>query len=402
MNILLIGTTDILGGAAKVSWEIKTALEKSGHTVHLFVADKRSTDPNVHVIPRQKWRKIIGFLLASEDFIATDWLLDTPEFKAADIIHCHNLHGRFFNLNTLVAMSEQKPVVWTLHDEWALTPHCAYTLEGTTLKNGLYVCPSIDTNPRLLWDNTATLTKKRIALYAKLQAYIVTPSHWLFNRVKNTALASKPIECIPNGIATSIFVKTNKTAARKKLNLPLDKKIVLFLATAGKANTWKGWVYTKAVLDRFSQNSEVLFLSVGNFVTERPETTMVEYRLHVHDPHELALYYSAADVLLFTSIAENFPLVLLEAQSCGLPVIAFDVGGVREIITDGVTGYICRYQNVDDLATGVKKLLSLDTVSLERMSQAATLAIQTQYDIHTMTTNYIHLYTKILNHDRRS
>jgi len=129
MNILIIGTTDILGGAAKVSWDIKSALQKGGHKVSMFVADKRSKDRDVKVIPRVFWRKLLDFILAIEYFVYTDWILNTDEFKSADIVHCHNLHGRFFNLRTIQKMSLMKPVVWTLHDEWAITPHCAYTLE---------------------------------------------------------------------------------------------------------------------------------------------------------------------------------------------------------------------------------------------------------------------------------
>ena len=398
MNILMIGTTDILGGAAKVSWEIKKKLENDGHVVNLFVADKHSQEVNVHVILRIKWRKVIGFLLATEDLLSTDWILETAEFKNADIVHCHNIHGRFFNLKTLAKMTALKPVVWTLHDEWALTPHCAYTLEGTAMENGLYVCPSIDTNPRLLWDNTDALAKARIALYEKLKIHLVTPSLWLKERVEKTVLRNQDVRNIPNGIDTKTFVQTNKNIARTKLNLPQDKKIVLFLATAGKANTWKGWVYTDEVILRYKNNPDVLFLNVGNFVPEHPEPN-VEYRLHVKDPGELALYYSAADVLLFTSIAENFPLVILEAMGCGLPIVAFDVGGVKEVMTDGENGVLCRYKNTDDLYNGLNKILHLTLSALLDISRLSTNKIKSHYDTNHMTQSYLSLYKELLNHD---
>ncbi len=396
MNVLIIGTTDILGGAAKVSWEIKKALEQEGHSVNLFVADKRSNETNIRVIPRSKWRKVVGFLLASEDFISTDWLLQTPEFKRADIVHCHNIHGRFFNLNTLAKMAKLKPVVWTLHDEWAITPHCAYTLEGTALKNGLYACPSIDTNPRLLWDNTGVLTDKRIKLYEQIKLHLVTPSLWLKTRAENTILSKQDIRFIPNGIDTTVFTKTNKKLAREKLNLPLNKKIVLFLATAGKANTWKGWTYTEEVIHQYQKRPEALFLNVGNFVPENPEPN-VEYRLHVQNPAELALYYSAADVLLFTSIAENFPLVILEAMSCGLPLVAFDVGGVKEVLETGQNGVLCRYRNTKDLVAGLDKILSLNEDELGNISKLSISKIKSSYDTSHMTKKYLTLYKEILN-----
>lgn len=397
MNLLIISTTDILGGAAKIAWELRRASKERGDTVSMFVADKRSNELDVHIIPRSYWRKILGFLFATENFLSSDWILDTPEYKNADIVHCHNIHGRYFNLRTLEKMAHEKPVVWTLHDEWAITPHCAYTLEGTTLKNGLYICPTIGTPPRLLWDNSDALGKDRIALYKRIQLSVVTPSLWLKKRVEQTALKNQTIHHIHNGIDTQAFIQTDCKEARKKLQLPLDKKIILFLATAGKANTWKGWVYTEAVMKHYSNREDVLFLNVGNLQPEQPEPH-VEYRSHVHDPHELALYYSAADVLLFTSIAENFPLVILEAMSCGLPIVAFDVGGVREVLEHTKDGYLCRYRNSTDLIAGLEWVWALPTTERFKLSAASSAKIKASYDITRMTANYHTLYHSLLSH----
>jgi len=396
MNVLFIGTTDILGGAAKVSWEIKTALEAHGDTVSMFVADKRSDDSAVHVIPRQKWRKYLSLLLASENCESTNWILDTPEFKAADIIHCHNLHGRYFNLSTLVKMSQLKPVIWTLHDEWALTPHCAYTLEGIEMKAGLYVCPSLDTQPRLLWDNTKRLAARRAKIYQQAKLYIVTPSQWLAHRVAKTILQTQPHVLIPNGIDTNIFVQTDKAEARRQLNLPLNKKIVLFLATAGKANTWKGWKHVEQVMNGYKNQNDVLFLNVGNLSPEANEKN-IEYRAHVTSECELALYYSAADVLLFTSIAENFPLVILEAMSCGLPIVSFDVGGVKEVVTHKENGFIVDYGDTSSLSFGLDWLFNLSEAEKVALSQHSIQKIKGGYDTAHMVQNYLTHYQSILH-----
>jgi len=395
MNVLIIGTTDILGGAAKISWDVKAALESTGHTVSMFVADKRSDDAHVHTITRPIWRKYLSLLCATEQVLSTDWILDTPEFKNADVVHCHNLHGRFFNLMTLEKMTRQKAVVWTLHDEWALTPHCAYTLEGTELKNGLYVCPSLDTQPRILWDNTQRLTKARVDLYTNTQLHIVTPSQWLAARVEQTALSNQPLTVIPNGINTSVFTQSEKSAARVKLGLPADKKIILFLATAGKANTWKGWKYVAETIKDYQNRNDVLFLNVGNLNPEQNETN-IEYREHVADGHELALYYSAADVLLFTSIAENFPLVILEAMSCGLPIVSFDVGGVKEVVSHEENGYVVPYKDTTALKNALATALSLTRDQQQLISQNSALKIKTYYDTADMTRTYLELYQSLV------
>src|SRR3989344_38401 len=118
MKILQIGTIDKAGGAAQVSWDLKTELEKRGHFVSMFVQDKVSQDKNVFKIPPTFPKQgIVSRILANDiDFYNTDYILKTQEFKEADIIHCHNLHGYFFKLDTLWKLSEKKPVVWTLHD----------------------------------------------------------------------------------------------------------------------------------------------------------------------------------------------------------------------------------------------------------------------------------------------
>jgi glycosyltransferase involved in cell wall biosynthesis len=397
MNVLIIGTTDTLGGAAKISWELKEALESTGHEVSMFVADKRSEDPSVRVIPRAMWRKYLGFLLGTESLISIDWILHTEEFKNADVVHCHNLHGRFFNLSTLQKMSLLKPVVWTLHDEWALTPHCAYTLEGTVMANGLYVCPSIDTAPRILWDNSARLARARAKIYAAAKLHIVTPSKWLMDRTLHTVLSTQDVRLIPNGIDTAGFTQKDKAGARRALNLPEDKKIILFLANDAKDNTWKGWVYTERLIKKYRDREDVLFLCVGNLRDHEPEPN-VRYVGHVSGAENLSQYYSAADALLFTSIAENFPLVILEAMSCGLPIVSFDVGGVKEAVTHQENGYVAGYKDEEGIANGIEWVLGLSMEERERIAAASSSKVRKEYDKPTMVDRYFALYTELLGH----
>lgn len=396
MNILFIGTTDILGGAAKVSWTLKEALEASGDTASMFVADKRSQDNRVKIIPRSRWRKYANLFLANDSVFKTDWLLEMPEYKQADIIHAHNLHGRFFNLNTLAKMAKEKPVVWTLHDEWAITPHCAYTLEGEEMRNGLFVCPSKNTQPRIIWDNTKKLAEDKLTVYKDARFNLVTPCHWLKNKVEKTALGQQSLTVIPNGIDTNVFKPSDQKEARQLLGLPLDKKIILFLAVAGSANTWKGWTYTKAVIDQYQNRTDILFLNVGNFI-DVPKQGNIEYRRHVADPAELALYYSATDALLFTSIAENFPLVILEAMSCGLPIVSFQVGGVGEALKHQEHGYLAKYRDAADLKIGLDWILNLNEADKNLLTERSRATVQQFFMVEKMTENYFQLYHSLLS-----
>lgn len=394
MKILIIGTTDIIGGAAKVSWDIKDALEKRGDDVSMFVADKRSSDPMVKIIPRQKWRKFLGFLLATEDLLSSDWILKTPEYKNADIVHCHNLHGRYFNLSTLQKMSVEKPVVWTLHDEWAITPHGAYTIEGNEMKYGLLVCPDKNTPPRILWDNTKYLAWRKNSIYRKSKLHIVTPSQWLKKRVEKTILSLQDVRFIPNGVDADIFKMSDKVLARQKLNLPLNKKIVLFLANDAKNNMWKGWKYTEEIIRKYKDDKNMLFVSVGNHSVHQDESN-VKYLSHLEKKEDIALYYSASDILLFTSIAENFPLVILEAMGCGLPIVSFDVGGVKEVVAHKENGYISKYKDTESLIEGMEYMLSLGCDQIKKISGSSSSKIRDSFSKTTMVNTYLNLYDEL-------
>lgn len=396
MKILEIGTTDIVGGAAKISWCLKEALEKAGHEVTMFVADKKSSDPKVKIIPRIKWRKVLGFLLGTEDLISTDWILKTKEFKESDIIHCHNLHGRFFNLQTLQKMSQLKPVIWTLHDAWALTPHCAHTFESTEMRNGLLACPSINIPPRTLWNNDRCLARAKIKVYEKSHLHLVAPSHWLEKKAKKTVLAKQDIRLIYNGIDVNIFSQINKQDARKNLNLPPDKKIFLFLADNAKDNTWKGWAYTEKIISQYKDRADILFLCVGNHGQQQDEAN-VKYVGLINDQKRLTQYYSAADALLFTSIAENFPLVILEAMACGLPIITFDVGGVREAVLHKQNGYVAKYRDLIDLKQGMEWFIQLSDEECQSIGKNSINRVHQNFTDRQMIAQYFKLYEELLN-----
>lgn len=420
MNILQINTLDKKGGAPKVGYTLKRIFEANGHTTSMFVKLKQSNDPNVFIV---KWpnplsrllKKITGKdigsylvnkvrpLLANDiDFFRSDRILKTKEFKEADIIHCHNLHGNYFKLSTLVKISRLKPIVWTLHDMWALTPHCAHAF-ACEVRDGFFECPNINTYQNISWHNESYLLSEKRKIYAAARFTLVAPCKWLEDKIKQTVLKDKPLKLIYNGINAEIFKKTDKKKARENLGLPGDKKIVLFVSSVGQ-NPQKGWEYTEAVAERYKSNADVLFLCVGvGAQTLKPkETALYSSVGFIEDERRLALYYGAADVFLFASQAETFPLVVLEAMACGLPVVSFNVGGVREAVIHKVDGYIADYLNVDDLLSGVKYVLSLNQSEYEKMSSSARKRVEENFTDTSMAKNYMDLYEKIISNSRRT
>ncbi len=401
MNILQINTADTKGGAAKVAYLIKKGIEKRGHKSPMLVGRKYSDDKDIKLLNNKqsfssKVRRKLAYWLANDiDVFSSDHILKTPEFKNADIVHCHNLHSNYFNLGTLEKISRLKPVVWTFHDMWPLTAHCAHSFNGKLKENGFFTCPSLDIYPPIAWHNEKYLEKKKAKIYDNSNFHIVTPSKWLADKVKQSVLKDKPLSIIYNSVDTLTFKPYNKRECRKSLGLPPDKRIILTIAKRGQSNPWKGGNYAQEALKAFAGDSRAFFVDLGGDINDNNgEIRAVSY---ISDPAILARYYSAADILLYPSLADNCPLVVLEAMACGLPIVAFDTGGIPELVEHKINGYIAEYKNVNDLKTGIEYLLNLAPQEIEKMKQYSVNKIKSSFTLDLMADKYIQLYQSVLS-----
>lgn len=399
MNILQISTLDKKGGAAKVSYSLKKELEKRGHTTSMFVGRKYSDEKNIKLLNdinsfSGKIRRKLAYWLANDiDVFSSDHILKTEEFKKADIVHCHNLHSNYFNLGTLEKISKLKPVIWTLHDMWPLTAHCAHSFDGPLKNNGFFTCPSLEIYPPIAWHNEKYLEYKKAGIYKKSDFHIVTPSNWLAEKTKESVLNNKPLSVIYNGIDTSVFKPYDKEESRQELKLPQNKRIILIVAKRGQSNPWKGGNYAQEAIKALKNSPGAFFVDLGGDTNKTSEN--VKTVSFVANQELLAKYYSAADILLYPSIADNCPLVILEAMACGLPAVSFRTGGIPELIDHKTSGYIAEYENKNDLIAGIKYLLGLPSQEIEKMRQYSINKIESAFTVEKMADQYIELYEKL-------
>jgi glycosyltransferase involved in cell wall biosynthesis len=395
MNILHINTIEKSGGAAVVASSLRAKLAERGYPGSMFVYDKESDHRSVRKL-RRVIPKFFHHLLANDlDLFFSGRILSTAEFKQADIVHCHNLHGWYFSLGTLKKISRLKPLVWTFHDEWPITPHCAYAYDGA-LADGFYQCPDRNLYPRIFWPNQKYLMWRKRSIYDRARFTIVTPSNWLFDRVRSSVLKTKEIRLIPNGIDTTIFKPQDKSGARKVLDLPAGKKIVMFFAAAGFANIRKGGQQLLTIKDLLKRREDVMYVCIGGDQDGQSDDGSVRFIKKIDAKDLAAKYYAASDVFLLTSAAENFPLVTLEAMACGLPVASFDVGGVKEAITHGQEGYIARYGDAKDLAAGVEHMIGLNEADYSEMSGNCVKRVRENYTLDLMASKYLELYEELI------
>lgn len=403
MNVLQINTTDNRGGAAKIAYYIKQGLEKRGHTTSMFVGQKYSSDENVHILNDKKSitgkiRRKLAYWLANDiDVFSSDHILKTPEFKNADIIHCHNLHSYYFNLGTLKKISALKPVIWTFHDMWPITAHCAHAFDGGVKESGFFACPSLEIFPPIAWHNEKYLEHKKAGIYKKSDFHIVTPSEWLAGKVSQSILKDKPLSVIYNGIDTSIFKPSRSDLGRLRsdLGLPTNKRIVLIVAKRGQSNPWKGGNYAQEAIKALKTAPDAFFVDLGGNTNQTVEN--VRNVSFIGNPALLAKYYSAADMLLYPSLADNCPLVVLEAMACGLSVVSFNTGGIPELVEHKTNGYVAKYEDTNDLNAGIEYLLNLPSHETEKMRQYSIHKIESAFTIERMTDQYIELYERAGN-----
>ena len=402
MNILQINTLDKRGGAAKVAYSLKEELEKRGHEVSMFVGRKYSDEKNIKLLNdvrsfSGKIRRKLAYWLANDiDVFSSNHILKTEEFKKADIIHCHNLHGYYFNLGTLEKISALKPIVWTFHDMWPITAHCAHAFDEKINENGFFNCPSLNIPPAIAWHNERYLEKRKGEIYEKSNFHIVTPSKWLAEKVGQSTLKDKPISVIYNGVDTNIFkpLRSDLHKLRSDLNLPTDKQIILVVAKGGASNPWKGGHYAQEAIKALKGDSRAFFVDLGgNTSHDSHQLKTVSY---VPDPVTLAKYYSAADMLLYPSIADNCPLVVLEAMACGLLIVSFATGGIPELVDHLKTGYIARHKDTGDMIKGIDFILNLDHNEIAGFRQTAAKKVTDKFTVEHMTDKYIALYDSIL------
>jgi len=168
------------------------------------------------------------------------------------------------------------------------------------------------------------------------------------------------------------------------------------VAHAGIENPWKGGKYVINCIRSLNKNKEIVLLNIGSdkeiLELDRDEYVSVPY---VDNPEKLAYYYSAADLFLFPSLAESFGLVIIEAMACGLPVVCFNTGPLKEIVRHKETGYIANYKDEKELINYVKLILS-HPKKAQSFGKKAVIRAKKYFDFNIQTKKYLNIYKELI------
>ncbi len=292
---------------------------------------------------------------------ATRKLVAFIEDYNPDVIHLHNIHGYYLHLPTLFNFLAvyDKPVVWTLHDCWAFTGHCAHFdyIGCDKWKTGCYQCPQKRKYPAsFVLDQSKRNWNEKKELFTSIRDMtIVTPSQWLADLVKESFLQKYPVKVIHNGIDLSVFKPTPSTW---KEDHGINKPIVMACAAAWGQR--KGFKDVLKIADLLPEYQIVIVGISKNQADSLPEDIIGIQR--TENVNELVQIYSAADVFINPTYEDNFPTTNLEALACGTPVITYKTGGSPESV-DRNCGVVVDKGSVERLAQSVREITSGSVIS---------------------------------------
>ncbi|MDQ6630702.1 MAG: glycosyltransferase [Verrucomicrobiota bacterium] len=422
MRVVHINTYDIQGGAARSAYGLHKALQTLGHESSLLTRHKVSEDPSVIKLPltarpadnekvtalqqiqqceiNQNRTKISNtyFSLSQEGY---DLSLH-PLVREADIIQLHWVVDLLSPETINGLRNLGKPLVWTLHDQRAFTGGCHFSAGCRKYEMTCADCPQLKDNHLRLTEILLANTKQFLPAH---EIAIVAPSRWMAVCARESAVfRNSRISLIPNGIDTSAFRPMPKKEAREKFELNPDAFYFLFGADTINEKR-KGFEplleSIQLCLEESDFRSQVEQGKIGFIAfglhSEKLNFPWLPIKTfgHINSNEVLRALYAAADIFIMPSTEDNLPTTILEAMSSGTPVIAHDIGGVPDLVTPGLTGWLApvddRQKFAEMILASVKRKTLLNTMSLN-----CALQIQQRHTLTGQAQHYLSLYKLLL------
>lgn len=410
-RVLHLSTYDANGGAGRAAYALHRAMVDHGIPSRMHVARKATNDPTVTEGDRRR------FHLASEADRAlwklqrspnTTWrsparfgslTADHINRSSADIVNLHWVTDGFLSIETIGKI--EKPIVWSMYDMWPFsgTEHYGADTRDARWRTGYSATNRSAGESGLDLDRWTFERKQRLWPHPGNTIRIVPASTWLEAAVKRSALMdSWPITRIPHVVDPDRFAPRSKQDSRLSLGLDPHVSTLLFLASAGISDERKGFDLLERALPRVKEaHPNVHLVIVGpRSPQDQPQTNVpITWAGESRTDEHLALLYAAADVAVVPSREDNMPLTAMEAQTAGRPVVAFNIGGLPDIVEDGRTGALAQPEETESLARAIIRTLGPETN--EAMAKAARDRALTSWSPKVIVSQYADLYEQALS-----
>jgi len=420
LKVVHISNSDSNGGAAVAALRICQAQQNIKELSSILLAgDKKSNNDCVIPFTGRYYSKLgrkINFILDESlirlltvtergrftfPFFGID-IACHPDVMDADLINLHWINGGFLSLRSLKKLALlNKPIVWTMHDMWAFTGGCHYSSSCDRFRDACGNCPSLLTKSNN--DISKRIFEQKSALFREMKLTIVTCSNWLAEQTRESKLLrNKQIMVIPNPLNTDNYLAVDKTESRLDLNLPINKKLIL-IGAANLNDKRKGIDYLIESLNILSKkdksiNDRIELVSFGKI--DENVGNKIPFKINqlgkLNNEIKIIKAYNSADVFVAPSLQDNLPNTVMEAMACSTPVVAFNVGGIPDMIDHLQNGFLAEAGLAGQLAEGISYILS-DQQNSYRLGLNAKLKVCENFNQDLVAKKYLDLYKSILN-----
>ncbi len=402
MKIALVDVNYGVGSTGKIVHALHDGLLGRGHSVQVYFG--RGGDPglkdvnkiatNLEVYIHAFMSRVTGLVDCYSPLATLRLIKKLKEFEP-DIVHLHDLHGYFLNIEMLLRFLKISniPVLWTFHCEYMYTGRCGYALSCDKWKTQCHKCPSLKSYPRSwFFDFSQKMFNKKKKMFADFKRLnIASPSKWLLDRISISMASNFPASVVRNGINTEIFQPRSTDSIRIKLGI--TNQFVVLTVGSNIFTDIKGgrWILELA---KHNYEKNIIFIVVGTDSCPHEFTDNVIIVGNVRDQDDLATYYSLADVLLLTSQKETFSMVCAESLASGTPIIGFDSGAPKEVAPENF-GIFVPYGDINALNELLHRVISREVI-LEPQDKCVEFA-RSEYSNEMMVHSYEKKYIEILD-----
>ena len=378
-------------GIKTAPWFQPKSLRRSGLQALLQTGARQAVGRIRREYFRLGWRRRRGGFIPARNPRQTPYFPDT---FSGDIVHLHWI-GKFIDYESFFSsLPHTIPVVWTLHDMNPLTGGCSHAEDCTGFMQACGNCPILARSSPQDW-SFHELAIKRRAIESR-RVHLVAPSCWMAEQAQRSAITKGfPVDVIRNPIDLTTFEPIDRAEAKRRLKIPVDAPCLLYVSHSLKSKA-KGIDEYLGALSRLRDIPGLtgLMFGRGNLNVSRVGVPIRSLG-YLSDPEQQRLAYSAADVFVMPSHAETISQTIVEAFACNTPTVAFDVGGIPDLVHDGETGFLARFRDVDGLASKIRWLLD-HPVERDRMAANGRKMIEEEYSSERSIRHYQALYERLL------
>ena len=406
MKILIVNTDDSSGGAAIAASRLHESLLLNNIEAKLLVVYKKSQRDYVYAIDILLRKLVIKISKYEHRFLRIIYpKKSTTRFSTSilsirklpkvieefgpDIVHLHWVQSGLLGIDEIALI--KKPIVWSLHDVWPVTGGCHYNEHCTNYRQSCGSCKVLGSKK--------PLDLSRLVYNSKMRAYskhgnitFVGLSRWIFELSMESPLSFKRVVNLPNPIDTNVYKPI--PAERNVFLSQLKSKgnYILIGAMSLKVKR-KGM---RELIDALEYvENDVNLISFGE---SSPTVDMLsrktEHLGYVSDANDMAMVYNIADISVVPSLEENLSNVIMESMACGIPVVAFNIGGNSDLISHKVNGYLAKPFDLGDLARGID--WTLEHKDKLNLSQKCVNKIREEFSYSIVGKQYFSLYNEIL------